>query len=90
MRYSPEELLTLAKLCGQYGWQLNAHAIGDAGNRVVLDAFEQGFTVIQRETLRPCIEHAQVISPADLSRFAALNVIASIQPTHATSDMNMA
>jgi predicted amidohydrolase YtcJ len=90
MRYSPEELLTLAKLCGQYSWQLNVHAIGDAGNRVALDAFERGLTPDQRKTLRPRIEHAQVISPADLPRFAALNVIASIQPTHATSDMNMA
>jgi predicted amidohydrolase YtcJ len=90
MRYSPAELQTLAQLCGQYGWQLNVHAIGDAGNRVALDAFEHGFTPGQRKTLRPRIEHAQVISPIDLPRFAALNVIASIQPTHATSDMNMA
>jgi predicted amidohydrolase YtcJ len=88
--YSTAQLQSLAQLCGQYGWQLNVHAIGDAGNRMALDAFEHGLTAMQRTTLRPRIEHAQVISPADIPRFAALDVIASIQPTHATSDMNMA
>jgi predicted amidohydrolase YtcJ len=90
MRYSQAELQTLAQLCSQFGWQLNVHAIGDAGNRVALDAFEKGFTAMQRTTLRPRIEHAQIITLADIPRFAALDVIASIQPTHATSDMNMA
>jgi predicted amidohydrolase YtcJ len=90
MLYSDTELQTLAHLCGEYGWQLNVHAIGDAGNRVALDAFQQGLTSAQRKALRPRIEHAQVISLADIPRFSTLNVIASIQPTHATSDMNMA
>jgi predicted amidohydrolase YtcJ len=83
-------LTSLAQLTARYGWQLNVHAIGDAAIRTTLNAFEHGLTSAQRQTLRPRIEHAQVIALTDLPRFAALNVIASIQPTHATSDMNMA
>jgi predicted amidohydrolase YtcJ len=90
MLYSGAEMESLAKLCGQFGWQLNVHAIGDQGNRIALDAFERALTPGQRTTLRPRIEHAQVIALKDIPRFAKLNVIASIQPTHATSDMNMA
>ncbi len=56
----------------------------------MLDAFETQLTAQQREKLRPRIEHAQVIGLEDIPRFAQLGVIASIQPTHATSDMNMA
>jgi predicted amidohydrolase YtcJ len=80
----------LAALAAAQGWQLNVHAIGDAGNRIVLDAFEQRMSAEQRRTLRPRIEHAQVITLVDIPRFARLGVIASVQPTHATSDMNMA
>jgi len=57
---------------------------------ITLEAFERGQTAAQRVALRPRIEHAQVIALTDIPRFAKLNVIASIQPTHATSDMNMA
>ena len=88
--YTPEQIKELGSLASQHGWQLNIHAIGDAGNRIALDTFEQTFTSAQRSALRPRIEHAQVISLDDLPRFARLNVIASMQPTHATSDMNMA
>jgi predicted amidohydrolase YtcJ len=80
----------LATLTAAKGWQLNVHAIGDAGNRLVLDTFETLLTKEQRHALRPRIEHAQVIALDDIKRFARLEVIASIQPTHATSDMNMA
>jgi predicted amidohydrolase YtcJ len=90
MLYSSAELQSLAQLCGQYGWQLNLHAIGDAGNHAALDAFERGLTPMQRKALRPRIEHAQVITLADIPRYSSLNIVASIQPTHATSDMNMA
>lgn len=71
------------------GFQANVHAIGDAANAQVLDAFAK-LTPAQRIALRPRIEHAQVVALPDLTRFAALGVIASMQPTHATSDMNMA
>jgi hypothetical protein len=88
--YTPAQMSDLAALAAAKGWQLNVHAIGDAGNRIVLDAFEQRMSVEQRRTLRPRVEHAQVIALSDIPRFAKLGVIASVQPTHATSDMNMA
>jgi predicted amidohydrolase YtcJ len=90
MMYTREQLQELATLTAAKGWQLNVHAIGDAGNRLVLDTFETLLTKEQRHALRPRIEHAQVIALDDIRRFARLEVIASIQPTHATSDMNMA
>jgi len=90
MLYSPEKLQELAKITAAHGWQLNIHAIGDAGNRVALDTFASAYTAAQRQAVRPRIEHAQVIALDDIPRFAQLGVIASIQPTHATSDMNMA
>ncbi|HKU15035.1 MAG TPA: amidohydrolase [Steroidobacteraceae bacterium] len=90
MMYTREQMQELATLTASKGWQLNVHAIGDAGNRLVLDTFESQLTKKQRHALRPRIEHAQVIALDDIPRFARLEVIASIQPTHATSDMNMA
>jgi predicted amidohydrolase YtcJ len=90
MMYTREQMQQLATLTAAKGWQLNVHAIGDAGNRLVLDTFETMLTKEQRHALRPRIEHAQVISLDDIRRFTRLEVIASIQPTHATSDMNMA
>ncbi len=90
MLYTREQIQQLTTLTASKGWQLNVHAIGDAGNRVVLDAFETLLTKEQRRTLRPRIEHAQVLALQDIPRLARLDVIASVQPTHATSDMNMA
>jgi predicted amidohydrolase YtcJ len=90
MMYTREQMQELATLTSSKGWQLNVHAIGDAGNRLVLDTLETMLTKEQRHALRPRIEHAQVIALDDIKRFARLEVIASIQPTHATSDMNMA
>ncbi len=66
------------------GFQVNTHAIGDRGVRLVLDAY----AAAPGERCR--IEHAQVVHPADLPRFRALGVVASVQPTHATSDMGWA
>ncbi len=70
------------------GYQPAVHAIGDRANRALLDVFER----VQREVpasrqLRMRNEHAQILHPDDIPRFAALDVIASMQPTHATSDM---
>ena len=90
MLYSAAQLQPLVELTAAKGWQLNVHAIGDAGNRTVLDVLEKSLTAAQRRALRPRIEHAQVVALQDMPRFAALDVIASVQPTHATSDMNMA
>ncbi len=71
------------------GFQVNVHAIGDAANGAVLSAFA-AVPESQRLTLRHRDEHAQIVAPDDLPRFARLGVIASIQPTHATSDKGMA
>lgn len=72
------------------GFQTNVHAIGDRANRQVLNAFENAKDSLGEQGLRNRIEHAQIVSPKDIPRFKELNIIASMQPAHATSDMNMA
>jgi predicted amidohydrolase YtcJ len=86
----PERLEELARLSRQHGWQLWIHAIGDRGNRLALDAFAGAAAAVPDAPAgarRPRIEHAQVLAPGDIPRFAREGVIASVQPTHATSDM---
>jgi predicted amidohydrolase YtcJ len=86
----PARLDDLALAARRNGWQLWIHAIGDRGNRVSLDAFHKAALAVPDAPpggARPRIEHAQVVAPADLPRFASEGVIASMQPTHATSDM---
>lgn len=68
------------------GYQCAVHAIGDGGNRMVLDAYAK----LPRGPMRHRIEHAQVIAVSDIPRFKDLDVIASMQLIHATEDMNMA
>ena len=73
------------------GFQVGVHAIGDRANRQVLDAFSLTYARLGHgRELRNRIEHAQVLDPADIPRLLPLQLIASMQPTHATSDMNMA
>ncbi len=69
------------------GFQVNVHAIGDRANRETLDAFEAAFATRPTADHRFRIEHAQILSPSDLSRFAPLGVIPSMQGSHQTSDM---
>ncbi|MDX1502423.1 MAG: amidohydrolase [Thermoanaerobaculia bacterium] len=69
------------------GFQVGTHAIGDRGALVVLDAYERCFDGRPRPEARFRVEHAQVLRPADIERMGRLGVIASVQPTHATSDM---
>jgi len=80
----PDDLLARARGIQAAGLGIAIHAIGDRGNRVALDLIEQ-----TQGTARPGhrIEHAQVVDLGDIPRFAALGVTASMQPTHATSDM---
>ena len=66
---------------------MNTHAIGDAANRKVLDAYQVAFGPGGGAAHRFRVEHAQVLSPSDVPRFARLGVIPSMQPTHCTSDM---
>jgi len=83
----PEEIARVAGLAIQHGYQVNTHAIGDRGNREVLDLYERTFEAYPGETdLRWRIEHAQHIDPADIPRFGELGVIASMQAIHACSD----
>ena len=86
----PQELLEKFKLIDGHQFQICVHAIGDRGNQQVLNAFDALFSTGGNSSLRHRIEHAQVIAPKDLARLAQLDLIASMQPTHATSDMHMA
>ncbi|MDP6452111.1 MAG: amidohydrolase, partial [SAR202 cluster bacterium] len=72
------------------GFQVNTHAIGDLANRVSLDVVEATLQNHEVPDHRSRIEHAQHLHLDDIPRFAELGVIASIQPTHCTSDMFMA
>lgn len=88
MTMPPDEIYRQALAASRAGFQTCIHAIGDRGNRVTMDVFER----VQREVpgardLRMRNEHAQILDAAEIPRFAALNVIASMQATHATSDM---
>lgn len=73
-----------------YGFQVNTHAIGDNANHLVLENYEQAIKRHNAKSLRHRIEHAQVLTLDDISRFKPLGVIASMQAIHATSDKNMA
>ena len=87
--WTQDELDRMVAKANGMGFQVGIHAIGDLGNRMALDAFDtaqQG----KPSAFRNRVEHAQIIALEDIPRFAELGVIASMQPTHATSDMNMA
>jgi predicted amidohydrolase YtcJ len=86
----PEHIRAWADAALRSGFQVNVHAIGDRGNRVVLDAFESALRAAPKPDHRFRIEHAQVLSAEDIPRFAKLGVIPSMQPTHQTSDMGWA
>ena len=87
---TPEHLEQVAEIGLRSGFQVNTHAIGDRGNRVALDAFEAALKQVPTADHRFRIEHAQVISPEDIPRFAKLGVIPSMQASHQTSDMRWA
>jgi len=87
---SKEQLRAIFSLSTQAGFQVAIHAIGDKGNRIALDEVEHAYATIGGRKLRHRIEHSQVVALDDIPRFKSLDVIASMQPTHATSDMNMA
>lgn len=87
---SREELQRLFKLAINAEFQIAIHAIGDKGNRIGLDVLEQAYESFGGRHLRHRMEHSQVVALSDIPRFKSLDVIPSMQPTHATSDMNMA
>ncbi|MCH8084706.1 MAG: amidohydrolase, partial [Myxococcales bacterium] len=84
---SPENIEETGRIAIRHGFQLNTHAIGDRGNREILDVYERLFAANpSARNLRWRIEHAQHLDPADVPRFAELGVIASMQGVHAISD----
>jgi predicted amidohydrolase YtcJ len=72
------------------GWPVAVHAIGDGANRSALDAFEATRDEWEPRGLRPRIEHAQLLAPEEVERFAAIGVSASVQFSHAPSDRDLA
>ena len=82
-----EELFELAKKLSSKGFQLNTHAIGDKANEIVLDVYNYILKDIEDPRWR--VEHAQVVDEFDIQKFNS-KIIPSVQPTHATSDMNWA
>ena len=86
----PEKLTAMAIQRDKAGFQLAFHAIGDRANRIALDVFEAVAKANGPRDRRDRIEHAQVVAPDDLPRFAKLKVIASMQPSHQTTDMRWA
>ena len=88
----PEELRPMFEEALRRGIQVETHAIGDRANRTILDLYEAAFKAVspeQRKVREPRwrVEHAQIVDPADIPRFAKLGVIPSMQPSHAISDL---
>jgi len=84
---SRDSLKRVAALALDHGFQMNVHAIGDGANRAVLDAYEDALREHPTADHRFRIEHAQILSPDDIPRFARLGVIPAMQGSHQTSDM---
>lgn len=90
-----EEVLPIMETALRAGVQINMHAIGDLGNRQLLDWFEQSFNTVPAEeravaTPRWRDEHTQIVHPDDIPRYAQLGVIPSMQPSHAIGDLHFA
>jgi len=88
----PEELKPMFEEALRSGIQVETHAIGDRANRLILNLYEQAFKAVPpnaRKIREPRwrVEHAQILDPVDIPRFAKLGVIPSMQPSHAISDL---
>ncbi len=88
----PETIKAVLVQAKASGAQIATHAIGDRGNRLVLDAYQQAYGADPAglKAARWRVEHAQVLAPEDLPRFAQLGVVASMQPSHAIGDLYFA
>ncbi|WP_326419519.1 amidohydrolase [Amycolatopsis sp. H20-H5] len=89
-RMSQDELNDRVRRVVEAGYQCAVHAIGDQGNAMVLDAYQQALPANRASQWRHRVEHAQIMAVSDIPRLAQLGLIASMQPTHATDDMTMA
>jgi predicted amidohydrolase YtcJ len=92
LTHKEEELLPMFIEALKRGIQVETHAIGDRANRVILDLYEKAFNAVppdQRKIRDPRwrVEHAQIVNPVDIPRFAKLGVIPSMQPSHAIGDL---
>jgi predicted amidohydrolase YtcJ len=87
---SGDELAAIVRSGAEAGFSVAVHAIGDRANREALDGFEVTHELWRPLGLRPRIEHAQLLAPGDVDRFAALGVAASVQFSHAPSDRDLA
>ena len=90
-----EDLLPMFDRALRAGIQVETHAIGDRANRTILDLYERTFKAVpleQRKVKEPRwrVEHAQIVHPTDIPRFAKLGVIPSMQPSHAIGDLHFA
>jgi predicted amidohydrolase YtcJ len=88
----PEDLRPMFEEALRRGIQVETHAIGDRANRTILDLYEAAFKAVppnERKIKEPRwrVEHAQIVDPVDLPRFAKLGIIPSMQPSHAISDL---
>jgi len=83
--HTPQEYENMIKAIAASNFQANTHAIGDSANRIILDIY--GKYLQPHRDRRWRIEHAQIISPTDFDKFRKFQIIPSVQPTHATSDM---
>src|SRR6185437_6959013 len=88
----PADLKPMFEEALRRGIQVETHAIGDRANRLIVDLYEQAFkgvAVEQRKVKEPRwrVEHAQIVDPADIPRFAKLGIIPSMQPSHAIGDL---
>jgi predicted amidohydrolase YtcJ len=88
--FTDEELYALVIEAFNAGFQVSVHAIGDAANRQVLDAYERVLKSHPMRGRRPRVEHVAALAPVDIGRFAKLGVIPSMQTVHAESDREMA
>ena len=84
---APAHIREVADRALMAGFQVNTHAIGDRGNRLVLDAYQAALAARPTADHRFRVEHAQILHSDDIPRFAALGVIPSMQASHQTSDM---
>ena len=87
LKSTQEHIRDVAERGLKAGFQINSHAIGDRGNRVVVDAYEQALKTVPSVDHRFRVEHAQILHYDDIPRFAQLGVIPSMQASHQTSDM---
>ena len=87
-RIPPEEMAQVVLRALRAGYQMAIHAIGDRANRLVLDTYASALTQVPTADYRLRVEHAQVLAPQDIPRFAQLGVIPSMQGSHQTSDMS--